>query len=153
MIHQKQAMKATGNKPSSLEVGHAWELRSPEILHTNWIVGDFPTIPMGSLRFMQQTNLAKDIVGDTAKDIAIKWFLHTPDDPAAWGVNKPTSQGRTISILAGEGEFELTFTQADQPYILTLDTPGDFAIWGPGLKHAWRPLKPSPILTVRWTPD
>ncbi|MEM9907516.1 MAG: hypothetical protein AAF921_21100 [Cyanobacteria bacterium P01_D01_bin.44] len=146
-------MKVIGSKPSGLEIGNAWALRSPDLPHTNWIVGNFPTIPADSLRFMQQTNAAKGIAGDTAKDLAIKWFLHTPDDPREWGLNKPTSQGRTMSLLAGEGEFELTFTQGNQQYILTLETPGDFAIWGPGLEHTWRPLKPSPILTVRWNRD
>ena len=144
-------MQETGTKPDGLEVGNAWELRSPDIPNTNWFVGEFPTIPKTSLRFMQQSNQA--VEGDTAKDISIKWFLHSPNDPAEWGNNKPTSAGRSMSILAGEGEFEITFSNNSQTYTLTLDTPGDFAIWGSGLEHSWRSLKISPILTVRWNPD
>ena len=144
-------MRNDGIKPDGLEVGNAWELRSPDIPNTNWFVGEFPTIPETSLRFMQQSN--QDVAGDTAKDIAIKWFLHAPNDPPEWGHNKPTSAGRSMSILVGDGEFEITFSKNDQLYTLTLDTPGDFAIWGPGLEHSWRSLKTSPVLTVRWNPD
>ncbi|MFK8185982.1 MAG: hypothetical protein AB8B99_21615 [Phormidesmis sp.] len=146
-------MRNTGTKPDGLEIGNAWEMRSPDIPNTNWFVGDFPTIPKTSLRFMQQSDPENNVEGDTATDIAIKWFLHSPSDPPEWGNNKPTSLGRSMSILAGDGEFELTFTTKDQIYTLTLDTPGDFAIYGPGLEHSWRPLKPSPILTVRWNPE
>ena len=88
----------------------------------------------------------------TSTDIAVKWFVHQPGDPSAWGENKPTSTGRTISILAGDGEFELAFTESDEQYTVTLDLPGDFAIWGPGLGHSWTPNKTSTILTIRWIP-
>jgi hypothetical protein len=143
-------MKVVGDQLVGLEFGNAWQLRSQDRPETNWIVGSFPTIAPESLRFMQQSNVTNGVVGDSATDIAIKWFLHTPQDDPAWGINKPISSGRTLSLLAGAGEFELTFTLADQCLTLVLDQPGDFAIWGSGLFHAWRSLKVSPILTVRW---
>ena len=96
-------MKESGTKPDGVEIGNAWEMRSPDHPATNWIVGNFPKIPAHSLRFMQQTNSNGDVAGDTATDIAMKWFVHNPSDDPALGENKPTSGGRTMSILAGEG--------------------------------------------------
>ena len=146
-------MRAKGTKPKGLEVGNAWELRSTSIPSTNWIVGSFPTIPESSLRFMRQSNPDEHIEGATAKDIAVKWFVHSPEDPPQWGSNKPTSEGCTMSLMASGGEFELTFERDGERYILTLDSPGDFAIWGPGFGHSWRPISVSTILTVRWKPQ
>lgn len=143
-------MKEAGTKPVGLEIGNAWDLRSADNPKTNWIVGSFPTIPVDSLRFMRQTNESEGIVGDTATDVAMKWFVHSPDDDQSWGENKPTSAGRTMSILAGDGELELVFTRDGNTYTLTLDEPGDFAIWGPGLEHSWKPIKLSTVLTLRW---
>jgi hypothetical protein len=145
-------MRCSGIPPEALESGNAWDLRLPERPDTNWIVGHFPSIPPDSLRFMQQTDHGGGVPGDLATDIAVKWFLHRPQDDAGWGAAKPTSQGRTMSLLAGEGEFELTFSNQRTRFVLTLDHPGDFVVWGPGLEHSWRPLRPSPILTVRWRP-
>jgi hypothetical protein len=146
-------MKEIGTRPSGLEVGNAWQLRDPQKPMTNWIVGEFSTIDAESLRFMQQGDTTQNKTGARATDIAIKWFVHQPDDPPAWGAVKPTSEGRTMSILAGDGEFELSFQTDGDHYTLTLNIPGDFAIWGPDLAHSWRPLKTSTVLTVRWKPE
>ena len=123
-------MRELGTRPNGLEIGNAWELRSLDVPMTNWIVGEGPTIPTNSLRFMRQFNKNKGITGDSATDVAIKWFVHSPEDDPDWGGKKPKSDGRTMSILASEGEFQLVFTKDETTYTLTLDQPGDFAIWG-----------------------
>lgn len=145
-------MKIVGKTPDGLEVGNAWEVRSPEIPKTNWIVGSFPAIPPESLRFMRQSDAKEGVEGEGATDVGIKWFVHAPTDDPSWGENKETSAGRTMSILAGEGEFELVFKKDDVSCAVTLDQSGDFAIWGPGLSHSWTPLKVSTIVTLRWKP-
>lgn len=145
-------MKENGTRLDGIEVGNAWEIRSTEHPQTNWLVGNFP-MSRGSLRFMQQTNAQERVAGDMASDIAVKWFQHDADEPELWGINKPISVGRTLSILVGDGKFELLFTKDDYRYVLTLDRPGDFVIWGPGLGHSWRTIENCTILTVRWRPQ
>ena len=99
-----------------------------------------------------------------AKHVSVKWFVHEPAHPAAWGMGKgdwtgrtppmkEPSTGRTLSILANEGKFMLIFNDDDKESRITLDSPGDFVIWGAGVKHAWRPIERSVIVTVRWEPD
>lgn len=111
---------------------------------TNWIVGKGPTIPLDSLRAM----------GDVAADqLCVKWFQHHPQDPVEWGLNKPISEGRTLSILTSPGLFHYSFEdQNNVGCSLTLDQLGEFVIWGAGLAHSWRVLQPSTILTIRWNP-
>lgn len=136
-------MRTHGNCPAGLEVGNAWALRPPGA-KTNWVVGTGPAAPPDSFRF-----LPADV---PASGVCVKWFVHTPADPPEWGDAKPTSTGRTLSILAGEGGFELTFAAGGERFTVVLDEPGDFAVWGPGLEHAWRPLAAATIVTVRWQP-
>ncbi len=146
-------MHDVGHKPDEVEVGNLWEMRCREIPATNWVVGTFPSIPEMSLRFMRQTNTEHGVDGATAKDICLKWFVHSPDDPEEWGQNKKTSDGRTMSILVDSGEFKMVFIKNGEYYTATLDTPGDFAIWGPGLDHSWKPMRRSTIITLRWIPQ
>ena len=145
-------MKLIGQTFAGLETGNAWDLRSSEFPHTNWIVGSFPTIPNNSLRHMRQSDADAGIKGDLAIDVAVKWFLHSPKEPAEWGHRKPTSSGRTMAILVGEGEFEITFSKDGRRTIVVLNTTGDFAVWGSGIEHSWKALSESPILSIRWNP-
>ena len=141
-------MQEEGSKLAGVEIGNAWAGRPPAA-PTNWVVGQGPSIPADSLRFMVQGGAGGE---GRAADLGVKWFVHEPDHPAHWGNSKPTSGGRTFSILAGPGCFELTFGRDGTWYKVILDQPGDFAIWGPGLDHSWRALATSTILTCRWRP-
>lgn len=143
-------MKEKGKKPKGLERGNAWDLHEKGA-SSNWIVGETPLIPLDSLRFMEQDN-SEGTGGRKAKNIAVKWFVHKPTDKLKWGIKKPTSKGRSMSLLASKGRFELVFWKGSAKYTLTLDKPGDFAVWGPGLEHSWRPVKKSTIITFRWVP-
>jgi hypothetical protein len=133
-------VRRRGAELEGLEAGNAWALRDPRAPHTNWLVGDHPDGPEG------------------ATNLAVKWFVHDPVDPPEWGQAKPPSVGRTLSLLAGPGAFELCFRRpeageevdAGQKAEVVLEEPGDFALWGPGLAHSWRVLAPSVVLTVRW---
>lgn len=147
------AMRQRGNRPEGLEIGNAWDGRSPQRPGTNWIVGQGAAIPPGSLRRLRHSTGQPGSWGDLFTDLAVKWFVHSPEDDPAWGRHKPTSEGLTLSILADAGGFEYTFSAGDAaPFSLILDRPGDFALWGPGLEHSWKPLRRSTILTVRWRP-
>ena len=140
-------MQLRGQPPSGLEYGNARSLRDVSQPHTNWIVGDTPAIPLTSLRWLNQS--ASDPAG-TCSQLCVKWFQHHPDDPVAWGLNKPSSEGRTLSILASTGCFHYTFSGQEGDFDLWLEEPGDFVIWGPNLSHQWRVIEPSSVLSVRW---
>jgi hypothetical protein len=137
-----------GAELEGLELGNAWALRSPEAPHTNWLVGDHPAIPADSLRFLRHGGHPEGAQG--VEELALKWFVHSPADPPEWGEGKPISTGRTLSLLAGAGAFELQFWRGDQAARVLLEEPGDFALWGAGLAHCWRALQPSLVITLRW---
>jgi hypothetical protein len=136
-----------------LEYGNAWQLRPPDQPHSNWIIGDHPAIPTDSLRFVRHGSAALGLeIPALVQNLSLKWFEHQLGDCPEWGQAKPHSQGRTLSLLAGEGEFELRFRRGPGELVLVLDVPGDYALWGEGLEHSWRPLQASPMLTLRWLP-
>jgi len=146
-------MRRNGMDLEGLEYGNAWQLRPSDQPHSNWIIGDHPAIPTDSLRFVRHRTEAPGLeTPDLMQNLSLKWFEHQLDDCPAWGQNKPPSQGRTLSLLAGEGEFELRFRRGSGELVLVLDVPGDYALWGEGLEHSWRPLRPSSLLTLRWLP-
>jgi hypothetical protein len=141
-------MREEGDRPEGVEVANAWDLR-PAGSKMNWIVGETDQIEQTSLRFVKR---GPD--GVRCRDVSMKVFVHQISDDSAWGASKPSSEGCTLSMLAGEGEFALTFTDGHNAYTVTLDRPNDFVIWGPGLKHSWRVVKDSTtIVTVRWVPE
>ncbi len=147
-------MRRWGAELEGVEVGNAWALRPPGSPHTNWVVGDHPAIPAESLRHLRHGSHPSG--GQRVEDLALKWFAHQPSDPEAWGEDKPLSTGRTLSLLAGSGEFEICFVRDDQVMGVVLEEPGDYALWGVGIGHRWRVLRPSLVVTLRWaipTPD
>lgn len=141
-------MRHWGTNLNGVEYGNAWALRLKETPHTNWIVGDHPGIPSDCLRFLRHASSSQ--VGQLAEGLSLKWFAHDPDDPSAWGESKPISHGRTLSLLASAGAFELCLRRGGEELVLLLEAPGDFAVWGPGIAHGWRVLKPSLVMTLRW---
>ncbi|MFO0119674.1 MAG: hypothetical protein ACK512_06180, partial [Cyanobium sp.] len=66
--------------------------------------------------------------------------------------SKPSSTGRTLSLLAAPGAFALTFRRGERQLDLVLEQAGDFVLWAEGLEHSGRVLAPSTVLTVRWSP-
>lgn len=142
-------MQRWGEELQDVDYGNAWDLRSSEHPHTNWILGDHPGISANSLRFLRHHTHPNG--PERVEDLALKWFVHDPADPPAWGEIKPLSTGRSLSLLAGDGAFELHFQREGQELRLLLERAGDFALWGPGVAHRWRVLKPSTVMTLRWT--
>ena len=148
-------MQQDGTPLEGLEYGNAWDLRSQDQPHTNWLVGDHAAIPLQSLRFQRHGDPAAAGLAaacGSVRNLCVKWFQHDPNDDPRWGCRKPTSTGRTLSLLASAGAFELHFQRGPQRLRLLLDQPGDFALWGEGLDHSWRALAPSTVITLRWLP-
>ena len=47
-------------------------------------------------------------------------------------------------LITGRWRLELTVGT------FTLDTPGDYVVWGPGIDHTWIAEADSTMLTIRW---
>jgi len=154
-------MRLNGEGLEGVEWGNAWDLREPGQPHTNWFLGDHPAIPIDGLRYLRHANPlptpeanedATPSPADRFTNLSVKWFQHHPDDDPAWGAAKPSSTGRTLSLLAAPGEFALTFHRGEHQLELVLEQAGDFVLWAEGLEHSWRVLAASAVLTVRWSP-
>jgi len=143
-------MRCEGDAIRGLELGNAWALRDPLHPATNWLVGDHPAIPADSLRFVGQPCDGSP-ESERVEHLALKWFEHQPGDDPAWEEHKPMSSGRTLSLLAGGGAFELQFRRGEQACTVLLEQAGDFALWGEGLEHRWRALAPSTVISLRWS--
>ena len=154
-------MQWDGEALEGVEWGNAWDLRDPSQPQTNWFVGDHPGIPRSALRFLRHGETSdgercddgRPEAPDLVCNLCLKWFQHHPDDDPAWGAAKPTSSGRTLSVLTAPGAFALSFGRDGRRLELVLENAGDFVLWGEGLEHSWRVLAPSTVLTVRWTPS
>ena len=142
-------MQEVGNIPEGLEVGNAWANRCPDIPQTNWTIGMLSTIPPDSLRHIPQRDLDQQNEAISVRDLCVKWFVHQPDDPLAWGMDKTQSTGRSLAMLTNDGEFEITSYTGKDRYIVTFDQPDDFAVWGADLTQLWQSLQVSSALTVR----
>jgi len=99
---------------------------------SGWFVGPHAGIPDGLRR---------------TEHFEVKWYEH-PAGQAETG--KGLSGAVTISVLVC-GKFEIRFREGDgdEWEAYTLDEPGDYLIWGPGLHHEWKALDNSTVLTVR----
>jgi hypothetical protein len=133
-----------------IEFGNAGAL---DTNNTGWFVGfsDWTKANIAdvtNLRFMEKDALAQTI--------HMKWMVHPANDPR--GAIKPPSEGRTLSILVSEaGRFRLEFSaddrfSPDQSVLHTLQSHGDFVVWGDRIYHRWFVDEACTILTLRWTP-
>ena len=84
--------------------------------------------------------------GPAATDaVEVKWGLHEAGETKATeGVNQTAT---TLSILVS-GRFQLDFPSHGCG--VTLDRPGDYAIWSPGVSHRWLVIEDAVVVTVRW---
>ena len=71
--------------------------------------------------------------------------MHTAGETKAIeGVNQTAT---TLSLLVS-GRFHLEFPS--HGCSVTLDHPGDYAVWSPGVSHRWRVVEDAVVVTVRW---
>ena len=130
-----------------LEFGNAGEL---DTQGTGWWIGfsDWTRDGGADLRHMPP--------GLAASGVSAKWYDHPAGHPN--GEAKPVSEGRSVSLLAGDaGAFRLDFSPdpaypPDRTFTRVLRRRGDFAAWGAGLYHRAFGLLDSSILTLRWVP-
>jgi hypothetical protein len=113
---------------------------------SDWLCGSVPGEP--ALRHMPQDA--------QAHGLCMKWMTHRKGDPR--GLDKPCSEGRTLSILVSEqGRFRLQFSPDPQfpPHDTVehvLQRHGQFSVWGAGIYHRWFVDEDCTLLTLRWIP-
>jgi hypothetical protein len=101
--------------------------------HRGWLIGHFK--PTDDIR--------------QSKDVEVKWGIHPAGDARTeWS---PGIHAGTALILS-TGRWQLNLRQPGQTDIeaITLEHPGDYAVWGPGVDHIWHALEDSTVVTVRW---
>jgi hypothetical protein len=118
---------------------------------SGWFIGygDWVREASPLLRYMPQQG--------RAQTLCMKWMPHRKGDPH--GLDKPRSEGRTISILVSEqGRFRLQFSMrpdfpADATVEHVLEKHGQFSVWGEGIHHRWFVEEDCTLLTLRWIPE
>ena len=134
-----------------VEFGNAGELFTNK---TGWFVGFSEWTKTSSAARTQLRFMPKEQRSHT---LCMKWMFHPIGDDR--GASKPSSEGRTLSLLVSEGGlFRIQFSE--QPKFPTEETTefrlarhGDFVVWGPGVHHRWFIDADCAILTVRWIPE
>lgn len=98
--------------------------------HRGWLLGHFVDPALGSVR---QTT-----------DLEVKWGVHPAGQtrPDGW----TTGETRTSLLMLISGRWHQEMTVGT----FTLERPGDYLVWGPGIEHTWTAEADSTMLTVRW---
>ncbi|HEY2029226.1 MAG TPA: hypothetical protein VGH20_08465 [Myxococcales bacterium] len=106
-----------------------------------WFIGDLTA----------WSHSAATTSGDAAalrdtRSVAVKWGVHLKGQarPAGWADGDELV---TLSVLVS-GNFVISFPEREA----CLQTPGDYALWAPGVRHTWRADADSVVLTVRFRP-
>ncbi len=98
--------------------------------HEGWLVGPFLD--------------AADVRMTAA--VEIKWGAHAAGERReAWFEEERRTT--LLALVSGRFHIELPVGNA------VLSEPGDYAVWGPGLGHAWRAEDDSIVVTVTWPAD
>jgi hypothetical protein len=93
-----------------------------------WIIGHF--MPEGDLR--------------KNKDVEIKWGQRKAGEERDKWVK---SEHRTTVCILVSGKVVLEFSDRDP---VTLQSSGDYVMWGPGVLHSRYAIEDSTTITIRW---
>jgi hypothetical protein len=95
--------------------------------HQGWLVGAF--LDPGDVRMTSAVEL--------------KWGSYRGGErQEAWF----EEERRTTLLLLVSGRFHVELPVGNA----VLADPGDYAVWGPGMGHAWRAEEDSIVLTISW---
>jgi len=119
--------KLIGSKPASFYSGNA-------IVdgRRGWFVGQF---------FAHELGLQHQ------RALEIKWGRHSRGEQRARFAYSKVST--TISILVS-GSFVVRLRVGGETHEVFMGTPGDFAIYGPGIPHSWEALEECLVISVRF---
>ena len=97
---------------------------------SGWFVGQFVPSELG-LR--------------STKDLEVKWGRHaTGEQKKTTGTNNMSA---TLTLLVS-GKFMMWLGELEVP--LALESPGDYVIFAPGVRHRWMALTEAIVVTIRW---
>jgi D-lyxose ketol-isomerase len=97
--------------------------------YRGWLLGHFIDAADGGVR--------------KTEALEVKWGIHTVGQKRLeWTVREERS---TLVILIS-GRFRVDLSVVS----LTLERPGDYLTWGPGIDHSWQAEEDSTVITVRW---
>jgi len=102
-------------------------------LYRGWLVGHF--IDTDDLRY--------------SRNVEVKWGVHAAgDERTEWS---PGVHERTILILVtGRWRLDLAANgRRSERNAITLNAPGDYAVWDKGVDHRWRAEQDSVVITIR----
>jgi hypothetical protein len=99
---------------------------------SGWFVGQFVPAELGLRR---QT------------EVEVKWGVHPDGDkrPVPWA----NGNGTTISVLIA-GRLRVTFHVDGTEQEVTLQTQGDYIIFGPDVVHSWEATGETLVLSIRF---
>lgn len=103
-----------------------------QVRNTGWFVGQF--VPAGhGLR--HQT------------DVEVKWGIHQDGEKRS----QPCANGNatTISVLI-HGVLHVTFDVGETARTVTMQTQGDYVIFGPDIVHSWEAVGDTLVLSIRF---
>ena len=103
-----------------------------QVRNSGWFVGQFVPPELG---LRHQT------------DVELKWGVHTDGDkrPHPWA----NRNGATIAVLI-EGVLRVTFHVEGTQEEVTLQTRGDYVIFGPDVVHSWEATGDTTVLSIRF---
>jgi hypothetical protein len=78
-------------------------------------------------------------------ELEIKWSHHYAHERRSQRV---THETRTTVLILINGKCRIELSTGS----FILSSPAEYAMWGPGIDHAWEVLEDSTMLTVRWRP-
>jgi hypothetical protein len=80
----------------------------------------------------------------------VKYYHHVAGDSR--GGDRPGEDRYALTMLVSQGCWRQRVwseTSVNSIEVL-LSAPGDYVVWGPGLRHSWYPVQASTMLTVKW---
>ena len=98
--------------------------------YRGWLLGHFIDPDAGGVRHTDA--------------LEVKCGIHPAgqERPNGW----TTGEDRTTLLMLITGRWRLELTVGT----FTLDAPGDYVVWGPGIDHTWKAEADSTMLTIRW---
>jgi quercetin dioxygenase-like cupin family protein len=103
-----------------------------QVRGSGWFVGQFVPAEQGP---RHQT------------DVELKWCIHPDGEKRSHPWAHPN--GTTISVLI-EGRLLITFHIGGIQQQVTLQTKGDYVVFGPEVVHSWEAIGDTIVLTVRF---
>lgn len=98
--------------------------------YRGWLLGHFIDPGTGGVR--------------STDALEVKWGIHPAgqERPGGW----TTGEDRSTLLLLINGRWHLELAVGT----ITMERPGDYVVWGPGIDHTWRAEADSTMLTIRW---